>query len=296
MARIGKAKLEASVPGFSFGYNGFKDGATSVQSHLDVTRKSSIVFVIVLFLFSALSVQSEEPGAQRNEEENFAAYFYKTLPKNLVVGTKNSFLGWNIAILGAGAGGAISLSQTDADDEIQEGVKGVLGDFADIGNIGGSAFTLAGIALSTYTIGIISKNSSVVETGRALIEAEIITAVMTSIIKVSVGRERPDGSGSRFSSSFPSGHVSGSFALASTIDSMYGHYVGIPLYLFAGYVGFSRMSDNKHFFSDVIFGAALGTAIGRGVAKIHKNECNNKLHIVPYTDGNGAGLLLTLSW
>jgi membrane-associated phospholipid phosphatase len=77
---------------------------------------------------------------------------------------------------------------------------------------------------------------------------------------------------------------------------MYGHYLGIPLYLFAGYVGFSRISDNKHFLSDVIFGAALGTAIGRGVAKIHKNECEGKFHIFPYTNGNGAGLLLTLSW
>jgi membrane-associated phospholipid phosphatase len=274
----------------------FKDSVINVHGSLEVTRKASIGFVIVFFLFSTLNAQSQELGAQNSEEGNFTAYFYKTLPKNLLIGTKNSFLGWNLAILGAGAGGAIALSQTGADNDIQEDVKGVLGNFADIGNIGGSAFTLAGVALSTYAIGIISKNKSVVETGRALIEAEIITAVMTSIIKVSVGRERPDGSGNRISSSFPSGHVSGSFALASTIDSMYGHYVGVPLYLFAGYVGFSRVSDNKHFLSDVIFGAALGTAIGRGVAKIHKNECNRKFHIVPYADGNGAGLLLTLSW
>lgn len=268
----------------------------SLHSSFEVTKKSSIGFVIVLFLFSTLNAQSEELRVQRDEEGNFAAYFYKTLPKNLLIGTRNSFLGWNLAILGGGAAGSIALSQTGADDDIQEHVKGVLGDFADIGNIGGSAFTLAGIALSTFAVGTIMKNNSIVETGRALIEAEIITAVMTSIIKISVGRERPDGSGNRFRSSFPSGHVSGSFALASTIDSMYGHYVGIPLYLFAGYVGFSRMSDNKHFLSDVIFGAALGTAIGRGVAKIHKNECDSKFRVFPYTDGNGAGLLLTLSW
>lgn len=268
----------------------------NIHSCLEVTKKSTIGFLIVIFLFSTLIARSEELKARRNEQENFVAYFYRTLPKNLLIGTKNTFLGWNLAILGAGAGGAIALSQTGADDEIQEGVKGVLGDFADIGNIGGNALTLAGIAISSYAVGIISKNNSLLEAGRALIEAEIITAVMTSLIKVSVGRERPDGSGNRFSSSFPSGHVSGSFALASTIDSMYGHYVGIPLYLFAGYVGFSRMSDNKHFLSDVIFGAALGTAIGRGVARIHKNECEGKFRILPYTDGNGAGLLLTLSW
>ena len=276
--------------------NGFKDWVIRVHNSLEVTGESSIGFVIVFFLFSTLNAQAEDLGAQRNEEGNFTAYFYKTLPKNLLIGTKNSFLGWNLAILGAGTGGAIALSQTGADNDIQGDVKGVLGDFADIGNIGGSAFTLAAIALSTYTLGIISKNRGVAETGRALIEAEIITALTTSIIKVSVGRERPDGSGNRFSSSFPSGHVSGSFALASTVDSMYGHYVGIPLYLFAGYVGFSRMSDNKHFLSDVIFGAALGTAIGRGVAKIHINECGSKFHIIPYADGNGAGLLLTYSW
>jgi hypothetical protein len=267
-----------------------------VHSSLEVTRKFSVGFLVVIFLLSTLNAKSEEVGTQRNEEGNFTAYFYKTLPKNLLVGTRNSFLGWNLGILGAGTGGAIALSQTGADNEIQGDVKGVLGDFGDIGNIGGSAFTLAAIALSTYTLGVISKNKGVAETGRALIEAEIITAVMTSIIKVSVGRERPDGTGNRFSSSFPSGHVSGSFALASTIDSMYGHYMGVPLFLFAGYVGFSRMSDNKHFLSDVIFGAALGTAIGRGVAKIHKNECGSKFHIIPYADGNGGGLLLTISW
>lgn len=268
----------------------------SLHSFSEVTTKCCIGFLIVIFLFSTLDARSEELGAQSNEDGKFVTYFYKTLPKNLLIGTKNSFLGWNLAILGAGTGSALALSQTGADNDIQGEVKGVLGDFADIGNIGGSAFTLAGIALSTYTLGILSNNKGVAEAGRAFIEAEILTAVMTSIVKISVGRQRPDGSGNRFSSSFPSGHVSGSFALAATIDSMYGHYAGIPLYVFAGYVGFSRMSDNKHFLSDVIFGAALGTAIGRGVAKIHKNECESKLHIFPYTDGKGAGLLLTLSW
>ncbi len=119
---------------------------------------------------------------------------------------------------------------------------------------------------------------------------------MTSAVKLSVGRERPDGSGSRFSSSFPSGHVSGSFAFASVFDVMYGYKVGIPLYAFASFVGLSRLSDNKHFLSDVLFGAALGSAIGRGVAKIHKNEKKGNFTVMPYSDGRSMGIAFALTW
>ncbi len=77
---------------------------------------------------------------------------------------------------------------------------------------------------------------------------------------------------------------------------MYGHQIGIPLYVFAGFVGLSRTSDNKHFLSDVLFGAALGTAIGRGVAKVHKNEKIDKFTVMPFSDGESSGVMLTLRW
>ena len=91
--------------------------------------------------------------------------------------------------------------------------------------MGGHGFTLAGIVVSTYMLGRLVKDEKVIETGKALIEAEIITAVMTRIIKVSTGRERPSGGEDRFSSSFPSGPTSGSFAIASVVDVMYGHKI-----------------------------------------------------------------------
>jgi membrane-associated phospholipid phosphatase len=119
---------------------------------------------------------------------------------------------------------------------------------------------------------------------------------MTDGLKISVGRKRPNGEDNRFNSSFPSGHVSASFALASTFDSMYGYKVGIPLYAFSSFVGLSRISDNQHFLSDVLFGAALGTAVGRGVARIHKNKTGGNLSIMPYTDGESTGVALSMYW
>ena len=64
----------------------------------------------------------------------------------------------------------------------------------------------------------------------------------------------------------------------------------------AGFVGLSRLSYNNHFLSDVIFGAALGTAVGRGVARIQKKGENREVSILPYSDGYSAGFMLTLSW
>ena len=250
--------------------------------------------IAVFFIVIPPASKGEDTAAPVNEA--FPSYISKTLPKNLLIGMKNSVTGWNLALLGIGAGTALTLSQTDADEDVQSSLKGSIGDFAEIGDIGGSAVALAGITVASYITAKSIKDEKLLQTSEALIEAEILTAVTTSAIKLSVGRERPDGSGSRFTSSFPSGHVSGSFAMASVFDVMYGHKAGFPLYAFSAFVGLSRISDNKHFLSDVLFGAALGTAVGRGVAKIHKKEKRGNFTVIPYSDGRSTGLALALTW
>ncbi len=264
---------------------------------LKAYRKFKLTLAILFFLFPTFPVHAEDAEFRNVKEESVHEYVFKSLPRNLLIGTKESLWGWNLAALGAAAGVAIPLSQTDADEEIQDAADGSLGDdLSKIGNIGGDGLTLAGIAASTYILGKVIKDEKVTETGEALIEAQIIRAVMTKLIKVSVGRERPNGRDDRFSSSFPSGHASGTFALASTVDYMYGHKIGIPLYLFAAFSSYSRLSEDKHFLSDVLFGAVLGTVIGRAVAKIHKDENHNRFSILPYSDSDSAGLVLVVSW
>ncbi|GJM15577.1 MAG: hypothetical protein DHS20C13_09040 [Thermodesulfobacteriota bacterium] len=268
-------------------YGGYITGPT--ESNKPIKTLFLIVSVIIFF---NIPICAQEIG-----DESTLFYFSNTLPKNLLLGTKNTFAGWNLLILGAGIGAAIPLSQTDVDQNIQDELENSIGNFADIGDIGGNALTLAGINATLYIFSDVTDNGKLLETSKALIEANIITSVMTGALKISVGRERPDGSGSRFNSSFPSGHVAGSFTIASVFDSMYGYKVGIPLYTFAGFVGLSRISDNKHYLSDVLFGAALGTVVGRGVTKIHKNEGkDDRLTILPFTDGINSGLSITLSW
>lgn len=78
--------------------------------------------------------------------------------------------------------------------------------------------------------------------------------------------------------SFPSGHTSGSFAMASAYSLTYSlrhpkSPLVVPVWLLthslAATVGWLRVEGGKHFPSDVIVGALLGTAVGLAVPALH---------------------------
>ncbi len=95
------------------------------------------------------------------------------------------------------------------------------------------------------------------------------STVITYGFKFGVGRERPNQSNTR---SFPSGHTSHSFTIAAVSQELFGYKVGVPAYAMAAVVGLSRIQDNKHYLSDVIFGAGIGTVIGRGFGMVYNKE------------------------
>lgn len=80
------------------------------------------------------------------------------------------------------------------------------------------------------------------------------TELATYILKYSVDAQRPNGGGQ----SFPSGHTSVAFAGAEFIRKEYGWWWGVPSYLAASYVGWSRVETKNHWTRDVLAGAAIG--------------------------------------
>lgn len=108
------------------------------------------------------------------------------------------------------------------------------------------------------------------------------------VIKTATSRARPfqnEGVWKRerfsTSSSFPSGHTAQAFALATVISSYYHKpWVKILCYGLAASVGLARMNDDKHFASDVLVGAALGTTVARTICKRNqaRRASRSKLH------------------
>lgn len=124
------------------------------------------------------------------------------------------------------------------------------------------------VSLLLIGSGWIFHNRRLLDSGRDSLEAELWAAgVVTPLIKHAVGRQRPNGSDNL---SFPSGHATNAFAAASALAAHYDNWI-VPtiVYSLASGVAASRVNDHVHWPSDVIAGALIGRAVGRGLVARH---------------------------
>lgn len=110
-------------------------------------------------------------------------------------------------------------------------------------------------------------------------EALATVGVVNGMIKLGIGRGRPDHVGHDSDEfrplsfadgwqSFPSGHTVVAFALATAVsEEVENRWVGGLAYGTAALVGWSRIYDNRHWSSDVVAGAILGTVVSRGTIR-----------------------------
>lgn len=140
--------------------------------------------------------------------------------------------------------------------------------------------------------GWLGDSSYEMETCRLTLEALVTATLWTEIIKVGTGRTRPrhtegyrsdwTGPGGLFGNqvagrsykSFPSGHSSATWALATVIARRYprGYWVPILCYTAASAMSYSRMAVDAHWPSDVVVGSALGYLCARQVLRDNGGE------------------------
>lgn len=90
-----------------------------------------------------------------------------------------------------------------------------------------------------------------------LVKGQAINLGLVYVLKKTLKKTRPDGT----AYSFPSGHTANVFAGATMLSIEYGEdYRWVPYvsYGFAAGIGVMRMVNDKHYISDVLFGAGLG--------------------------------------
>lgn len=77
-------------------------------------------------------------------------------------------------------------------------------------------------------------------------------------MKSTMEKARPDGSNIQ---SFPSAHTFAAFSGASYIQSRFGSKYGIPSYILAAGVGYSRIEARSHYLDDVLAGASFAVLL-----------------------------------
>jgi len=186
--------------------------------------------------------------------------------------------------------GALSL----ADEQVQQRAvrfrenKGLRNVSGVVTQFGGSyeVYLLLGLGSCGYIF-----NNEKLQTATLLASQSYITSgVMSAIIKTIAGKQRPiyidpntneaepvfhgffhvarDMNGKKINvSSFPSGHTTAAFSVATVFAMEYKDKPWVPIIAYSGatLIGLSRITENKHWISDVFAGAALGYLSGRQV-------------------------------
>jgi membrane-associated phospholipid phosphatase len=191
--------------------------------------------------------------------------------------------------LGAGATG-IGFA---LDDPLQEyfSKEDRLGGLQTFGDKLGDAEVVVPLLGSVFVVGRLIDNQRFRDMSYDLGEAAIVSGLITSGLKLAVGRVRPNGSNDR---SFPSGHSSAWFTYASIVQRHYGTWVALPAYGLWALVATSRMDINVHYFSDVIAGAGIGYLVARTAVRQSDRplpgEPRRKLTVLPWLSPRERGL------
>ena len=143
----------------------------------------------------------------------------------------------------------------------------------------GSVYSLAAASGAFYFIGREKNNYRARETGLLGAEAMINALIVEGVLKGVTQRARPlDGhERSEFfagGSSFPSGHSTETWALATVVAHEYKDRLAVQIaaYGIASAVSVARFTGHKHYMSDILAGSALGFGIGRYTYGAHHRE------------------------
>lgn len=233
-------------------------------------------FVFAILLVAGVGVEAQEPITTlerpamtlASEIPSVVAYLSASrtetatgVPENIVEPETNDSKTPSLGLtLGAGLLAAYAL-----DPSLAEGGSSGGNDIARAISNAGGAPLIVGTALAR----LFGKGGTRRAYGMAL-EAVGDAATLTGSLKYLTGRKRPDqadssrdfdGPVSGFES-FPSGHTSAGFAVATVLAKEKPKRKWL-YYGLATAIGWSRMAQNDHWFSDVFAGATIGVYSGR---------------------------------
>ena len=161
----------------------------------------------------------------------------------------------------------------------------------------------AGVLLAFYVGGEFLHDRRAKSVALDGISASIIASgLIVQPLKYVIGRSRPNKNQGAYdfhpfngSASFPSGHATQAFAVATVISEHYDSlWITLSAYGLASTVGYARLNNDAHWTSDVLAGAAIGTFVGHVV--VHFNQHHRNISLQPVIERNLQGAQLSFSF
>lgn len=162
-------------------------------------------------------------------------------------------------LLGVGAGASLAMLENDyqTTDFARAIDASSLESGVDFGEFYGSGLTIGAGAGSMMLLGEMG-HERIGAAGRDIMASFVVASSITWGLKLGVGRERPLGG----PYAFPSGHTAAAFATVPAAYKHGGRWWGLAATTLALGTAASRIEEQRHYASDVIFGAAIGLASG----------------------------------
>lgn len=273
-------------------------------------RKSVISFLLLLFISGCtLHLIAQNPDSIEFNYTRISGPYLKSYVTDTWSFVKSP-LHWKtkqwIAISAIAGSGAFLFTQDEHVRNFVQEHRASAGDkfFQYSFEHWGSGYYTIPFLGSMYLGGCLLKNDRVSATALTAGKAAAISAVFVNVFKQVARRHRPyqdtpanpsnwDGPfGNRHHTSFPSGHSTLAFSVATVIASEYSEMVWVPVvaYTLATGAAFSRIYHDKHWASDVLIGSAFGMATGRFIWKR-----NRAVKVYPFLAGENRMLSLTLT-
>ncbi len=246
----------------------------------------------------SLAFPTPEPGAISGDLPGFAKLLKNDVREIATAPLRWGRSDWMKLGIGALAVGGAALLDKELRGSVEAGSNDTTRSIARAVGPFGAEYSVGVLGAFLLTGKLLDNDKAMAVAEDGLASSLIAAGAITPLLKATFGRRRPSETSETLAfggggTSFPSGHTTQAFAVASVISSHYDSFwVKAGAYGLASLVGWSRMEDKAHYASDVLAGALIGIVVGKAVVRLHESQ-RFRISAAPSVNPSSRGVALT---
>ena len=255
--------------------------AACTPARLEMRAMLPAVPLTVLLMIVAITAHGQSPTREALEHD--IRFGFEDAGQVFTAPLRFDGEDWLYTALALGATAAAYGFDEDVRDEARAFRAGDWEAPLIVGQWYGSGAVSGAVGAGLYIAGLAGDDDHTRVTGRLVLQSLAYSGAITQLLKMLTGRARPETGADKsdfgfFSvndsrNSFPSGHTTIAFALSSTLSRRVGSVpFSILLYGLATLTAAHRITHDRHWLSDTVLGAVIGSVVGIAVVRLEEDR------------------------